>query len=110
MNTYTFRDQIYCIYTNDKVEIAVVVLTIENNASFNFSGINLKNDIIIKRMTLTTSTPIPQSHRLVDFYLISLLVQGEVTSKPSESRAFSKSQGLTIEISLLEGINPIANT
>lgn len=95
-----------------KVEIAVVVhvLTIKNNASFNFLDINLKNDIIIKRMKFTTSTPIPQWHRLVDFSLISLLVQGEVTSKPSESRAFSKSQGLTIEISLLEGINLIANT
>lgn len=98
------------IQTNEKVKIVVVVLTIENNASFNFSGINLKNDIIIKRMTLTTSTPIPQSHRLVDFSLISLLVQGEVTSKPSESRAFSKSQGLTIEISLLEAINLIDDT
>lgn len=98
------------IQTNEKVKIVVVVLTIENNASFNFSDITLKNDIIIKRMKFTTSTPIPQSHRLVDFSLISLLIQGEVTSRPSKSRAFSKSQGLTIEISLLEAINPIADT
>lgn len=92
------------------MEIAVVVLTIIKNTSFNFLGINSKNDIIIERMKLTTSTPIPQLHRLVDFSLISLLVQGEVTSKPSESRAFSKSQGLTIEISSLKVINLIADT
>lgn len=98
------------IQTNEKVKIVVVVLTIENNASFNFPGINLKNDIIIKRIKFTTSTPIPQSRRLVDFSLISLLVQGAVTSRPSKSMAFSKSHGLTIEIFVLEAINTIADT
>lgn len=49
-----------------------VVLTTKNNTHFHFFGINLKYNIITKKIKFTTSTPIPQSRRLVDLSLMTL--------------------------------------